>query len=70
LLFTAYYQSILNSRSKIEKNIEDFISYDDISYDDKTILEKMIYHYRLHGFRHLIGVIFRKILRTIKGQEK
>ena len=65
LLFTAYYQNILNSRKKIAKNMEDFISY-----DDKTMLEKMIYHYRLHGFRHLMGVIFRKILRSIKGQEK
>lgn len=65
LMFSNYYLSALENREKTKKIMCDFINY-----NEKTILEKMAYHYKQNGLRHLIGVVFRKILRVIKGQDK
>jgi glycosyltransferase involved in cell wall biosynthesis len=64
LLFTTFYKNILDSKDKKMNTLEN-----QINYDDKTMLEKAVYHYRLNGFRHLLGVILRKILRVLKGQD-
>ena len=64
LLFSNYYLSVLDNSEKTKRNMYDFINY-----DEKTIFEKAEYHYKLNGFKHLMGVVLRKILRVIKGQD-